>query len=194
MEVSIMIKRSRFSLFIRLAVILALLALALAGCAPPGGNPSAVGITPSPAPEPAAQTGPESDPTPIVITEIGLAELLSQGLPVILNFGDDSPDSLDTLAALALINGSYGDKILIRSVDLALKPDAREGFPVQIVPSQFFYASDGEPIPLPVNLGVLMSIFLDIETEEPNFTIHEGPLTEIELLIILDHLGIQVRL
>ena len=160
------------------AALLALLLLPLAGCAPaPAVNPP---------PEPVAQPEPE----PILITEVNLDDLFAPGLPVILNFGDSSPESAATLAALERINATYGDKVLIRSADLSQNPDAREGFPVQIVPSQFFYAAGGEPIPLLVNIGIPVSSFLAVDTEEPVFTAHEGPLTEEELLVILENMSV----
>ncbi|MCL1805449.1 MAG: hypothetical protein FWG28_05555 [Clostridiales bacterium] len=124
------------------------------------------------------------------VTEFDLQELLSQGLPVILNFGDDSPASLDTLAALEQINKNYGGSILICAVDLALKPDAREGFPVQVIPSQFFFNEEGLPITLPLGIGIILSTFISVDTEEPVFTIHEGAVSKDDLVNILSFMNV----
>jgi thioredoxin 1 len=125
-----------------------------------------------------------------VLTEVDLDYILSQGLPVLLYFGDNSQASQDTLAILNKISGECGGDILIFTVDLAQYPEAREGFPVQVVPSQFFYMSDGQPITLPMNIGVILSTFLSVDTEEPVFTMHEGALSEEELVNILTFMGV----
>ena len=130
-----------------------------------------------------------ADANPILVTDFDLDELLSAGLPVVLNFGDGSDGALSTLEALAIIHRDLGEHVLIRSVDLAAKPDAREGYPVQVMPTQFFYAADGTPIPLNVNAGVIMSGLYLEGSMEPVFTIHEGPLTLQELIDVLSHMG-----
>ena len=124
-----------------------------------------------------------------VVTEFDIKDIKSQGKPVILNFGDDSPDAQSTLDALSSLYEVLSEHICIVSVDLAEKPDAKSGFPVQVIPSQFFYLDNGNPIPLPIGIGILMSTFTSIDTEEPIFTIHEGPMTAEEFLVVLDHIG-----
>jgi hypothetical protein len=143
--------------------------------------------TPSPsvlAPEPEPET--ES----IVITEADLDDLLSRRLPLILNFGDDSEESLATLANLEKLNQEYHDKILIRSVDLAQNPGAREGFPAPDLPTQFFYTAEGKPIPLPLIYGPFMSSFVPVDSEEAVFTAHEGPLDEDGIRIVKEVMGL----
>jgi thioredoxin 1 len=137
----------------------------------------------------AGQT-PAPDAGVALLTEVNLDELLAQGLPVILNFGDDSQDSIDTLSALGQANKEHGGGVLVVTVDLAQNPKAREGFPIQTIPSQFFYMADGRPISLPMSIGVIMSTFLSVDTEEPIFTIHEGRLTEDDLQKILVFMGV----
>jgi len=165
-------------------ILLLALAALLSGCSSGGGGLPSAG--------PGAGAAVQPEPETIIIPEVDLDDLLSQGLPVILNFGDDSRRSRGTLTALESINSTYGSKIIIRSVDVLQTPEACEGFPVQVFPCQFFYTADGEPISLAVNLGILFSTFSSIETEQPVFTIHEGPLLEDELLVILNFLGVPV--
>ena len=136
------------------------------------------------------QPPPKRDAEVTVLTTIDLDDLTTRGLPVVLNFGDDSQASEDTLAVLNKINGEYGDAVLIVTVDLALNPEAREGFPIQVKPSQFFYMADGKPMSLAINIGVITSTFLSVDTEEPVFTVHEGALSEDELLKILTFMGV----
>jgi thioredoxin 1 len=141
--------------------------------------------------EPQTPAGPEASAEPVTVSRIDLEQLLAQGLPLILNFGDDSRDSLETLANLEKLNEAYSDKVLIRAADLTASPDAKEGFPVQVMPSQFFYTAEGKPITLPGDLGIIMSSFQSLETQETVFTVHEGPLTEDELLKILAYMGVR---
>jgi len=131
-----------------------------------------------------------ADASPIIITELDLEDLLSKGLPVILNFGDDSPASKNTLATLAIFNRDIGDIALIRSVDLTSNPSAKEGFPVPILPTQFFYMADGKPITLPIGIGVILSSYNDLETMETVFTAHEGDITFDELIKVLSFMGV----
>ena len=124
------------------------------------------------------------------VSAFDLDELISCGLPLILNFGDDGKDSLDTMAALEKLQEEVGHVVRICSVDLVENPQGKEGFPVQVLPTQFFYTAEGLPIPLPVNISVIMSTFMSVDTEEPVFTAHEGPLSYEGFLIILDSMGV----
>ena len=135
---------------------------------------------------------PAPEPEPLVITEVDLADLLSRGLPVILNFGDDSQESAETLATLEMVYSSLGESVIVRSVDLAQNPAAKEGFPAPIIPSQFFYTADGTPIALPLGIGVVLSTLLSVDTQEPVFTVHEGPLSLPDMLIILSFMGLEL--
>ena len=126
----------------------------------------------------------------ILVKECDLDELLSSGLPVILNFGDDSRESKETVDVLMTLYEEIKEHVIIRSIDLAQNPSGKAGFPIQIIPTQFFYDASGAPIPLPVNIGVILSAFMSVETEEPVFTAHEGPLTLEEFINILAVMGI----
>ena len=131
-----------------------------------------------------------ADVSPILVTDFDLEDVLTSGLPVILNFGSDDAGSADTLAALAILHRDIGHLVLIRSVDLAAKPEAREGYPVQVIPTQFFFSADGAPIPLNLEISVLMSGLYLSDTGEPVFTIHEGPLSLTEFAEVLTHMGV----
>jgi len=176
------------SLLFLLAICACIVFLLAAGCgraANPAGQPAA--DTPTEAG--AGSESPEAEAS-VLITEVDLETLLSQGMPLILNFGDDSLDSMDTLAALETLNRELSSYVLIRSVDLVQNPDAREGFPVPTLPTQFFYTADGQPIALAVNIGVLISVYLSVDTEEPVFAAHEGPLSVEDFLRVLQFMGV----
>jgi len=163
-----------------IALMLITLVLVTVGCSIPGRKPSA----------PESVSEPRKEAPPVLITEVDLEDLLSQDLPLILNFGAGDKESVETLAHLERYYQEYSDKILIRSVDLSLNPEAKEGFPAPVLPTQFFYTREGEPLPLPVNLSVLMSQLVSIEDDCPVFTLHEGPLSEEEVVTLLKHLGV----
>jgi thioredoxin 1 len=143
------------------------------------------------APTSASDTASASTLEPIVITEVDLDKLLSSGLPLILNFGDASLESMETLANLEKLSDEYPGAILVRSVDLAANPRAREGFPAPILPTQFFYTAEGKPIPLPLAYGPFMSSFVPVDSEEAVFTAHEGPLDEEGIRIVKEILGLE---
>ena len=161
-------------------------AIGMSGC----GSPTDPGDTTDSGDTADATPSNIADPADIVITAVDLDELLSTGLPVVLNFGDDSQDAQDMLDVFTSLYGDLHEHVLIRSVDLAQNPQAREGFPVQVMPTQFFYQADGTPIPLPMSIGVICSVFMSIETEEPLFTAHEGPLSFEELVRMLEFMGV----
>ncbi|MCL1848185.1 MAG: hypothetical protein FWF83_00710 [Clostridiales bacterium] len=177
-------------LFPILATILVAAILVIPGCSKADNSSSnSSGNLPNDSPS-SASAQDAGQALPFIVTEFNIKEILSCGLPVILNFGDNSQDSQETLSALRELYDILHDYVRIVSVDLAEKPDAKEGYPVQVIPSQFFYGDSGKPIPLPIGIGVLMSAFTSLETEEPMFTIHEGPMTLNEFLVILDHIGV----
>lgn len=165
----------RLTRMISLLMFIGVAAVMLSAC---GSSAAEDGAAPAPSPELS------------VITEVDLSALLSQGKPVILNFGDGGQGSAGTLDALGQINRDYGESILIYTVDLVQNPQAREGFPIQVIPSQFFYTAEGQPINLPLGIGVVISTFLSVDTEETVFTIHEGAISAEDLIKVLDYMDI----
>ncbi|MDR0468372.1 MAG: hypothetical protein LBH09_00170, partial [Peptococcaceae bacterium] len=99
--------------------------------------------------------------------------------------------SLETLTNLAKLDTESSDKILIRSVDLAQNPEAREGFPAPDLPTQFFYTAEGKPIPLPLDYGPFMSSYVSVDTDEAVFTVHEGLLDEDGVRIVKEIMGLR---
>ena len=176
---------------IAICVILCIAAISASGCTPSRNADDVPPPSPPPSPDVGLDIPDAPEPAEMLrVTEVDLDDLLSRGLPVILYFGDDSRESVDTLDALEAVQEQLGADVLICAVDLAQNPEGREGFPIQVIPSQFFYMPDGTPIPLAMDIGIIMSTFLSIETEEPVFTIHEGPLSFEELLVILEFMGV----
>ena len=169
------------SLFLFVTLFLCAAGFLLTACGSPGAQ---AGTQNTPAePERSA------DLPSISVSELDLAEVLSRGLPVVLHFGDDSQDSINTHSALEELQKTVNDKVLIYSVDLVENPGAKDGLPITTIPSQFFFTAEGKPIALQVNISVLLSTFLSVDTEEPVFTLHEGPLSYKELVEILLNAG-----
>ena len=171
-------------------LILCAIALLASGCGSSGDIPVNQPVEPDPITQPVIDPYSEADSSLFTVSEFDLDELLSHGLPVILNFGDDSQASQETQAALAVVHRDLGHLVHVCSVDLVQNPKAREDYPVQVFPTQFFFYEDGTPIPLPMSIGVIMSSFVSIDTEEPIFTTHEGAMSLDEFLIVLQFMNV----
>lgn len=75
-----------------------------------------------------------------------LEEILSHGVPVIIDFGSDSCIPCRKMAPiLAELNEEYRGKAVIKFVDVGKNPDAAEGFPLKVIPTQFFFDKNGKP-------------------------------------------------
>lgn len=98
-----------------------------------------------------------------------LDEILSHGLPVMIDFGADSCRPCKEMApVLKELNKEYRGKAVIKFVDVWKNQDAAEGFPLRVIPTQFFFDKDG-------NL----------------YTFHEGGMDKASIVEVLEELGVE---
>lgn len=128
---------------------------------------------------------------PLYITEITLEEIRAYELPVIVDFGADSCIPCKQMApVLVSLNEEMQGRAVVQFVDVWKYPEAAQDFPVQVIPTQVIFHSDGTPYVPPEDLGIPMTMYSTKDTGEHIFTVHEGGLTEEQLRLILVDLGV----
>lgn len=101
--------------------------------------------------------------------DFDLDEILSHGLPVMIDFGADSCRPCKEMApVLKELNKEYRGKAVIKFVDVWKNQNAAEGFPLRVIPTQFFFDKDGNP-----------------------YTFHEGGMDKASIVEVLEELGVK---
>ena len=121
---------------------------------------------------------------------LDLERLKSYGLPILIDFGADSCVPCKEMAPiLEKLNKKYQGKVIVKFVDVRKNPGLAENFPVQLIPTQFFFKSDGSPLPQEANPPFDVIGYIDEETQEHAFTVHQGGLTEEQLEAAFKEMG-----
>lgn len=121
---------------------------------------------------------------------LDLERLKSYGLPILIDFGADSCVPCKEMAPiLEKLNKKYQGKVIVKFVDVRKNPELTENFPVQLIPTQFFFKSDGSPLPQEANPPFDVIGYIDEETQEHAFTVHQGGLTEEQLEAAFKEMG-----
>ncbi len=126
------------------------------------------------------------------VSEIDLEQLRSYGIPIVLVFGiTDTERMQEMLPYLKEMNLKLYPHAFIKYVDLREYPSAVADFPVLTLPTQVFYADDGNAyVPDDVELEDL-SLYYHRGTGRHEHTVHEGALSEDELAMILADMGVE---
>ncbi len=126
-------------------------------------------------------------------TSIDLEQLKEYELPIIIDFGADSCIPCKEMApVLEELNAEMQEKAIIKFVDVWKNPEGATDFPVQVIPTQVLYNADGTPyVPSEdVAAGIAFTMYANKDTEEHMFTVHQGGLTEEQMRIILEDMGV----
>lgn len=123
--------------------------------------------------------------------DFDLEEVLSYGLPVMIDFGADSCIPCKQMAPiLEELNEELREKAIVKFVDVWKNADAAQNVPLRVIPTQFFFDKDGNPyVPDTDNSAFLL--YADEETNEHIFTAHEGGLEKDEILDVFKELGVE---
>ncbi len=135
---------------------------------------------------PTAHSQNTTDSSALAVSHINLEELKKQQLPMIIDFGADACIPCKEMAPVLIkLHADMKDKAIIKFVDVWKSPDAAQGFPVQVIPTQILILADGTPY-VPKNVkDIEFILYKDKETQEHVFTAHQGGLTEAQMLSIL---------
>ncbi|HIU64193.1 MAG TPA: thioredoxin family protein [Candidatus Avacidaminococcus intestinavium] len=128
---------------------------------------------------------------PLLITELNLPELLGQGLPVMIDFGADyCPPCREMAPTLRELNAEYQGRMIIVYADIERYPKLAEGFPLEVIPTQFFFNRDGSPYVPSAKRDMQLQRYVDKATNQHKLTAHQGLLRRAQLIEIFKELGV----
>jgi thioredoxin 1 len=118
---------------------------------------------------------------------------LSSGLPVMIDFGSEycgpcRAMESELIWAEALVRG----KGIILFADVWKDSSLAEGFPLRVIPTQFFFNRDGTPLAVPKDDQLGLFEYRDGSGRHV-YTIHEGPLTSHQILGLFRLMGVDVE-
>ncbi len=128
----------------------------------------------------------------LVASSVNLDELKRYKLPIIIDFGSDSCIPCQQMApVLETMNEEMQGKAIIKFVDVWKYRDAAKDFPVQVIPTQVIYDSEGKPYTPSEEIGIELTMYSSKETKEHVFTVHQGGLTDEQMREILKDMGVE---
>ena len=118
-----------------------------------------------------------------------LAKLKSYNLPIIIDFGADYCTPCRQMApTIKKLNEELQGKAIIRYVDTGRFPRLADGYPVEYIPTQILFNSDGTPYKIENGEDLGFSS-VTLENGE-QITAHVGYLSEQELRNMLKEMGL----
>ena len=127
-----------------------------------------------------------------VTSNLDMEQLKSYGLPIIIDFGADSCIPCKEMApVLEELNESLRGKAIIKFVDVWKYKEIGENFPIQVIPTQFFFDKDGNPYSPSDDLDIKLTKYNKNDSNEHVYTVHEGGLTKDQMLTVLKELGLR---
>ena len=133
----------------------------------------------------------EQSESSLTITEIDLDALTAAGLPIIIDFGADYCAPCKQMEPiLESVSREMKGKASIHYLDIEEHPEEAMQYPVQVIPTQVFFLPDGSPYMPDEELGIPFTLYSSKETGEHVYTVHEGLLTEDQMKLILQDMGV----
>lgn len=130
----------------------------------------------------------------LAVTEtVDFEEMSSYGLPMIVDYGSDSCIPCKEMApVLEKMNQEMEGKAFIKFVDVWKYTDAANNVPVQVIPTQVLVNADGTPFVPSEGLAaqIQFTLYTSKETGEHVFTVHQGGMTEEQMRLILEEMGV----
>ncbi|MFZ5351953.1 MAG: thioredoxin family protein [Bacillota bacterium] len=127
-----------------------------------------------------------------VSDEINLEKLKAYKLPIIIDFGADSCIPCKEMAPiLEELNKELRGKAIIKFVDVWKYGALAQNYPLRVIPTQVFIDADGKPFKPKDARAMQLLLYSSRETNEHNFTTHEGGMTKKQLLEILREMGLK---
>jgi thioredoxin 1 len=123
--------------------------------------------------------------------KIDLEKLTSYGLPIIFDFGSEDCEPCRRMKPdLIAVNEAMQGKAIIKFLDVWEHTNAATGYPITLIPTQMIINADGTPYVAGEDIGIEFSTYTNRDTGEHALTLHEGMLTEEEMLLILEDMGV----
>ncbi|NLO62486.1 MAG: thioredoxin family protein [Clostridiaceae bacterium] len=139
----------------------------------------------------AKETVPANDDLLLETDKIDLEKLTSYGLPIIFDFGSESCDPCRRMKPdLIAVNEAMQGKAIIKYIDVWKHTDAATGYPISLIPTQMIINADGTPYVPGEGIGLEFTNYNNRTTGEHALTLHQGMLTQEEMLLILEDMGV----
>lgn len=123
--------------------------------------------------------------------DFDLDEILSHGLPVMIDFGADSCAPCKAMEPiLKELNEELRGKAVVKFVDVWKNPDAAQNMPLRVIPTQFFFDKDGKPYAPSTDDGSFI-MYGSEDTGQHLYTAHEGGMEKDQILEVLKELGVE---
>lgn len=135
----------------------------------------------------------EAQPS-LSVTSVKLEELKTSGMPVVVDFGADSCVPCKEMApVLKTLHEEWQGKVLVQFMDVWKYSEGLEDFPVQVIPTQFFFDADGNAFVPSEKLQeeLEFAMYSAKDTKEHVFTAHQGGITEEQLRKIFSEMGVE---
>lgn len=126
--------------------------------------------------------------------KINFDEFTKYGLPIIADYGSESCGPCRQMKPdLVKVHGDMIGKAFIKYTDVWKYRDAGTNVPLQVIPTQVFINSDGTPFVPSEELAseIQFKMYNNKNTNEHAMTVHEGALTEEQMLRILKEMGVE---
>ena len=125
-------------------------------------------------------------------TAIDLEQLKSHGLPIIIDFGADSCIPCKEMApVLKELNKELQGKVIVKFVDVWKNQEAAANFPVEVIPTQFFFDKDGNPFVPKDPKAMQMRMYSTRDTNKHVYTAHQGGMTKDQIMAVLKEMGVK---
>lgn len=117
--------------------------------------------------------------------------MLVHKLPMIVVFGAETCAACRAYKpALAKLNAELQGKAIVRFIDISENRSATQGFPIQVIPTTFFYNADGMPFVPTEELGIDFEYHDQCPEGCTGLTSHQGRLKSEQLNVIAKQMGV----
>ena len=124
-------------------------------------------------------------------TELDLDKLKSYGLPIIIDFGAETCIPCREMAPiLTELNTEYKGKVIIKFVDISKYRKLIGDFPLEVIPTQFFFDKNGKPFVPKDSEEMRMDLYED-RSGKHVYTAHKGGMTKELFVEILNQLEVK---
>ena len=132
-----------------------------------------------------------TDALPFQITELKLDDVKAYGKPVIIDFGSYGCTScVDMIPVMESLHDEFKDSAVIQFMDVWEDTEGIDALPLQMIPTQVFYNTDGTPYQPGKAIADKISFRTDKDGDEVLYTLHIGELSEAEIREILKDMGV----
>lgn len=123
---------------------------------------------------------------------LNLEELKSYNVPIIIYFGASwCPSCKELYPVLEGLYEDYKGKVIIQYVDIDKYQEIAYGYPIEVIPTTFFYNSDGTPYSSQLALDLGMLGYNNSQTGEHGLTAKQGFMDKESFIRVFTDMGVK---